>query len=150
MAVEDWQLDAVRDSLQRASDVGETRTRAALQNEVGIGAGDLQGVLDELRQRGELTETAPGEYETLTEELRAERAAARAPASAAEEEPPPRARAAAARLAAPPSADDEMVEVALSRGVAGALDEAALGKLIKAGLDESAEKQTGFRFEVAP
>lgn len=57
--------EAVAEELSRASDIGETRSRAQLQASIAIGAGDLEAVLNELREAGEASEVAPGEWEPV-------------------------------------------------------------------------------------
>jgi hypothetical protein len=54
----------VGDELTKAADLGETRSRAQRQEAVGIGAGDLDAVLDELRTSGRAVEEAPDEWTT--------------------------------------------------------------------------------------
>lgn len=171
MAAEEYQVALVRDALQRASDIGEQRSRAQLQQECGLGSGDLEAVLEELRGAGEATEVAPDAFEAMSEEVREARAAARADdedagaEEGADEEPEPHegrgpahlpslaeAERAAGRGApsaggAPPVAKRE---VRLTMGVAGALDEAALGQLVKAGIDEARGDGAVFILTVSP
>lgn len=170
MAAEEYQVTLVRDALQRASDIGEHRSRAQLQQECGLGSGDLDAVLEELRGAGEATEVAPDAFEAMSEEVREARAAARADEEdeGAEEgerddEPPPFTREAempslaeAERRAGrgAPSAGGATApatrEVRLTMGVAGALDEAALGQLVKAGIDEARGDRAVFILTVSP
>lgn len=162
MAAEEYQVALVRDALQRASDIGEQRSRAQLQEECGLGSGDLEAVLEELRGSGEATEVAPDAFEAMSEEVREARAAARADEGAGAEEgeheqPPPftreaelpslaEAERAAGRGApstggAPPPAEKR---VELPAGVAAALDVESLGRIVTAGVEEA--KAVGARF----
>lgn len=147
---EDWQVPAVLDVLRRARDVGETRSRSQLQDEVGIGAGDLEAALDALRTAGEVRNPTPDEFEaTGGVEGSDEPAPARSNESDAEAvregafgEPAPREDgpllpgfaseldAAARRLARAP----EDRETVLSRAMVESLDPEALGKLVLAGV----------------
>lgn len=156
---EDWQVQLVRDELVRAGDIGEQRSRADLQAAVGIGGGDLEAALDALRSEGAITEEAPDRWASVPAGVREARAAAVAADEEPEAEPAPAAGhvrvmgdaggleelslAEAERRAGrgAPSAGGrvpvESKRIELPFGVADALDEAALGKIVKAGLAEA-------------
>lgn len=147
MAAEDWQIVAVAESLKRASDVGETRSRAQLQEECGIGVGDLEAALDVVRERGGAWEVEPGVYSSGVEPVTdddepvpvvAEHALA--PAAPGGVALPGRPRPARA-----PAADPVRVEMPM--GVAGGMDAAALGSIVKAGIEEAQGSQRAFVFE---
>lgn len=160
---EDWQVQLVRDELARAGDIGEQRSRAQLQETCGLGAGDLDGALNTLREAGEATEEAPDAWAAMPEAVREARAAAAAPAAEpegdgglpvreaatrtrvagglAEEDLPSLAEAERAAGRGAPSAGgappEAVKRVELPLGVADALDEAALGKIVKAGIESA-------------
>lgn len=146
---EEFAVQMVREELERAGDTSErARTRAQLQAACGVGAGDLEASLDELRVAGLITEVAPGEYEWLSEELREERAGARGEAPAA---PEPESRE---RVTAIGSGNSRVefardAHVSMPRGVVAVLDGQALGALVKAGIENVADGET-FVFEVTP
>lgn len=152
MATADPTLKAmVLDDLRRAGDIGEGRSRAQLREAVGIGAGDLDRVLDELSANGDVTEAEPDRWEPAGDRWEPE------PAAAGEAELPGRPREEAEAPAAAPDVDEpfggggaEDKRVELSAGVAGMLDEATLGKIVKAGIDEAAGAGVAFEFVVLP
>jgi hypothetical protein len=158
---QDWQVQLVRDELARATDTGEQRSRAQLQQACGLGAGDLDAVLDALRTAGEATEEAPDAWAALSEDVRAARAAAAAAPAEPEADAdvdegedlpgaglPSLAEAERAAGRGAPSRGGMLAmaekKVELPWEVANALDEAGLGKMVKAGLD--AAKADGARF----
>lgn len=166
---QDWQVQLVRDELVRATDTGEQRSRAQLQESCGLGAGDLDAALEALRESGEASEVAPDAFEAYPEDVRAARASAAAEPPAAEpaaEEEPGDESGSVERMPAPLPAGLTLAEAeraagrgAPSRGgipaapekkielpweVANALDEAGLGKMVKAGID--AAKTDSARF----
>jgi hypothetical protein len=142
----------VVDELRRGSDAGDFRSRAQLQQACGVGAGDLGAILDSLRAEGVASELAPDEW-ALADSPAAGGEAAAVP-EVEEEEPgrpggqweppelPGRPRV--------PRVEGEESRVTLTQGVAGALDEQALGALVKAGIDEAKEASATFVFEVTP
>lgn len=146
-------VDLVRDVLRRATDVGEARSRAALQEEVGLGAGDLQGVLDVLFLAGEASEEAPDEIVAAPQ---GEPVPAREPAAAAPEpgpprpaEPQPRGPVSAFQAGSYREEYARESTVTMPRAMVDALEAPALGSLLKAGI-EAAEEGVPFVFEVTP
>jgi hypothetical protein len=141
----------VAGELMKAADLGETRSRAELQAAVGIGAGDLDRVLSELRMSGEATEDAPDEWTGAA-------TSTAAPATEHEERPAPVEDQDEPELPGRPRqpgstltpADDDDRRVELTMAVAQALDEATLGKLVKAGIDDAREAGVSFEFVVLP
>jgi hypothetical protein len=152
--VEDWQVDEVRDELMRATDAGETRTRADLQASCGIGASDMDAVLNTLRERSVASEVAPGEWELVADDVREARVAARAPAPATEEpEPEPAAGAIEPprlpREFEPPESPLPVTSaVRITTAMLDALDDASLGALVRAGVVGAGGQR--FTFEVLP
>jgi hypothetical protein len=147
MPAEKWAKDAVLNELAVARDASETRTFEDLRETIGIGHEDLQAAITELGDAAKLSEVAPSEYVLLDTN-----AAAREQAAAAVDEPGvsleeaeaqaggmPRTRAAARAAGAANS------RVVLPRSVAQSLDEAALGQIVKAGIDGA---EGDFSFEV--
>jgi hypothetical protein len=163
-ASEDVLKTMVIDELRRGSESGEGRSRSALREAVGVGAGDLDRILTELREAGEASEQAPDEWilaggsgveddepEPVEEpgvSLAEAEAAARSEAGHREE-----AAYAAATLPGRPrgqAAAAEVVRVQLDAAVAAVMESDALGKLVEAGIVKAAERQVGFVFEVTP
>lgn len=145
---EEFVVTMVREELERAGDTTERRrTRQQLQVACGVGSGDLEASLDELRAEGLVTEVAPGEWEWISEELREERAVARGEAPAAEPEERERVTAIESGSGRVEFARD--AHVSMPRGVVAVLDEQALGALVKAGIENVGEGET-FVFEVTP
>lgn len=146
MAAEDWQIVAVADALKRASDVGETRSRAALQEECGIGAGDLEETLDVLRDRNAAWEVTPGVYSSGVEPaVDDDDPATSTGAAEAVASPAPAAIPGRPRAAAPASV--EPVRVEMPMGVAGGMDAAALGSIVQSGIGQAKAEGRGFVFE---
>ncbi len=146
---EQFQKEQVLDELARSTDVGETRSRAQLQAACAIGAGDLDEVLRELHQGGLVSQVAPDEWEAagvgeLAATLHDEDAA-----------PPVRAapRADSRPVGLPPAAGHRSTvttaQVSMPRAVADVLDAAALGALLKAGIETTNAREV-FVFEVTP
>jgi hypothetical protein len=143
-------VELVGDELRRISDRGELASRAELQEAVGLGAGDLERALDSLRDRGLASEVEPDGYRYGEGEP--------SPAPAREVEEPGVSLAQAERAAAvvePPRrarARDESDEVLvqLPLAVAKALDAAALGGIVNAGIAEAEQDGVPFIFEVTP
>lgn len=151
MAVDPVMVELVRDEMRRVTDRGELASRAMLRDAVGIGAGDLQAALDALRDAGEASEVEPDGYRLGVEE--------EAPAPARVEEPEPGVSLAEAEAGAPRRQTAVQIgdyreeyssaQVTMPRAVADVLDAAALGALLKAGIDTAAAGET-FVFEVTP
>lgn len=150
----------LRDELVRATDIGEGRTRAALQAAAGIGQGDLEVALGWMREAGEITEVTPDVFELITaaeaserdalDAEEAERAAVEAgePMALPGSERPP-VGAQLAREARRPFADllaSQETTVKLTKAIAEVLDEETLGAIVKAGVAEAGERP--FRLEV--
>lgn len=166
MAADGTIVDLVRDELRRISDRGELASRQVLQEAVGVGAGDLQAALDVLRDAGEATEVEPDGYRLgVEEEAALDVPAAEAGWSGAPEPEPgvtlAEATAGGVGAAAPLGRRQTAVQigqyreeyssaqVTMPRAVADVLDAAALGALLKAGIDTAAAGET-FVFEVTP
>lgn len=158
MPAEAWALDAVRAEMEVAADTSETRSVAGLRETHGIGHDDLIAVLDQLRQEGLAIEAAPGEWRGPFMDEQADASPARTAArrEPREAEEPGMSLAQAERQAGALAVMErrepvgEEKRTTLSRGVAQALDAAALGALVKAGIDEAMEASVAFVFEVAP
>lgn len=142
---EPYGVGLLRDELSRATDIGESRTRVALREASGLGAGDLEVGLAWLREAGEITEVTPDGFELVVggEPLGGEDEGATSLPSgepmALPGAPPPGVRL--ARAAHRPFADlleTQRSTVKLTKGVAAALDAATIGALVKAGIEEAA------------
>lgn len=146
----------VGDELRRIADHGELASRSQLQEAVGIGAGDLELALGELRERGEASEVEPDRFGVpVSEEERdvegdGEGHVLPSPEQQREMLPDP--------LSAPGAKErgpgawriaSHGAQVSMPRAVAGVLDAEALGKLLKAGIETAAADVT-FVFEVTP
>lgn len=142
----------VRDELHRATDVGETGSRARLQAACALGAGDLEAALATLREAGEITEITPDVFELIpvgereerealdAEEAERARVEAGEPMALPGAERPP-AGAHLAREARRPFAEllaAQQSTVKLTKGVAAALNAETIGALVKAGIEEAA------------
>lgn len=150
MAQPDAVLDLVFDELERAAAMSETRSRAALQAACGLGAGDLNEALDALRSQGRITEEAPDEFVTLSED---DDAPARDLPPDADPPPPAAANTQRSgvpgpRAAAPQSRENKRVE--LTAAVATAIGPEGLGNLVTAGIKEASGAGVSFVFEVVP
>lgn len=158
MAVDVALKGLVRDELARASDIGEARSRTQLREACGIGSGDLEAILAELREEGVATEEAPDEYVLAREETPA---SPEVEAEAAAPEPEPSAderrrrrggrEADGSRVTAiGPEGRVEFgyANVTMPKGVLAVLDDEAVGKLVKAGVENAGDE--GFVFEVTP
>lgn len=146
--------------LTLAADSGEPAARASLQAELGVGGDELQSMLDELRAHGKAVEVTPGEWRGPLAE---DGAAEPQPVTVSAPEPEnqdelsdEQVRAWFARqdrepMAAPMPAVDMVsgATVRLTPAVADALDPEALGKLVKAGIDEAKAVGLPFILEVA-
>lgn len=129
----EWAVPLVESAL--AERIGQgTVAEATIQEEVGIGGGDLRATLDVLREGGKAVEEAPGEWRAPYEDE--ERAAAAPPTAPSipddgdEREhasPVPRRTRAAA------------VETKLTAGMAKALGPDALGQIVHAGIEDAGE-----------
>lgn len=150
MPAEGWAIDAVANELALARDGGEMRSVSALQEACGVGHEDLMAVLDVMRERGSAVEAAPGEWrQPFEDEV--------APPAAEDEPQAPEAPAGmslaeaerAAAVAAPAFTRAAVGEAtaSLPRAMADVLDAAAIGSLVKAGIDSCPVGQT-FVFEV--
>lgn len=148
MTAEAAAFEQVRNAIVVASEQGSTVEESDLREEFGIGHGDLTEVLNDLRDKGEAVNETPGEwrapYEDEREAFAAAEAAERREARAADdddeddEELPPAARAGSARVAPARTAviagDGEVV---LTKGVLNVMDDETIGKIVKAGVEES-------------
>lgn len=139
--------------LDRARDENRTVPLAELQEEVGVGHGDLQETLSALRERGEAVEGAPGEWRRPFDD---ELADAR-PVSAASDRSgrddldaiEERVRVRNGQPPAPrPRVTSESGECVLTVGVAQALGAEALGKLAAAGIEEAVAEGRAFVLRV--
>lgn len=144
-----------------AAEEGVAVSEAWLQDELGVGRTDLMRMLDTLREHGKAVEVAPGEWGQGDGPAAAEEAAV-APvvvqtadvdepeAGVALDDPRPTSFEGAQEYiaehlrSAPPAS-----HVRLSRGMVAALEPDALGKLIRAGIDDVGDGLV-FRFEVTP
>lgn len=147
----------VEDELRRISDRGELASRAVLREMVGLGAADLEQALDALREQGRASEVEPDGFRAGVEpepELPDVSGGSHSAADAEE------LRERAARWTPPPlkpgEADEPrmltyapVAQVTMPRAVAAVLDAEALGQLLKAGIDASAQ-DAPFIFEVTP
>jgi len=156
MAVEDWMVEGVRTELDRAVSLGETRSRAALQERCGIGAGDIGEVLEQLRSEDEAREVAPGEWEKVVgEEVPGDSVPTTAPGDELAEELPQvgsrieRAPDAPAPLPMPGTLWTGERAFMLSRPMVAALDAETLGKMIAAGVEAAGEHPFVLRVEPA-
>lgn len=145
-----------------AAETGETMTRARVQDEFQVGAGDADGMLSALREHGKAVEVAPGEWRGPTQD-ELDRAPAE-PERVVVDVPDENGDGA--------GTDDVMAQlqaggrgggwtgarvaqvlgeptVRLTRGIAEALDAEAVGKLVKAALDGLEEGEI-FVLEVTP
>lgn len=144
-----------------AKDSGEPASEALLQEECGLGHDDLHGVLDQLREHGMAEEVAPGEWQAPSD-----RVPARALEVEVPDEPDDRVEAARAAMRERDEMSSEVQRllgsraggssfagaptVRLTTAIANALDAEALGKLVKAGIDEATAHDQPFTLEVAP
>lgn len=135
-----------------ASEQGETCTTAALQDELGAGHDDLMGMLNTLREHGQAVEAAPGEWRGPMADEVDRVAAAEAPRVGvhiddgdAEQSPAATGSAFAVRG---PMVNGEAT-VRITRAIADALEDGALGALVKAGL-AGVEDGELFVMEVLP
>lgn len=143
MAVDAGLRTEVEAELARARDVSETRTLADLREATGAGHDDLTEVLDELREAGRISEVAPGEYLPFDSMAAAREGAAQRRQNGAAEVPEPGVSLREAESAR--AARTTVSRVVLPRAVAQSLDEAALGQIVKAGIDGA---DGDFTFEV--
>lgn len=134
-------VELVRDELRRRSDTGGLASRAELREAVGVGASDLEAVLDALRELGEASEVEPDGFSCGVQEP------APTGGAALDEEPEPMPPAERVRVAEFAGGFD--AQVMMPRAVANVLDAEALGKLLKAGIDTTPAEET-FTFEVTP
>ena len=159
MTAEAWALEEVSNVLRRLREQGEgVVTAERIRGEVGIGHEDLTDVLAELRERGEISEEAPGEWAVAGEddgEVGVSLSDAEANARAAMDRMDGKDRrrpAASGDSATPPFAGvprSGTVAGATTRltvGVADALDAETLGSLVKAGIEEA--KQAGVAYSL--
>lgn len=165
MSVDPVMVGLVRDEMRRVTDRGELASRAMLRDAVGIGAGDLQAVLDELRDHGEASEIEPDGYRLVADGQLAEEDAALAaevgprldaglPAHVTVEEAKEagwedRRPLSAVQVGGYREEYSGAAQVTMPRAVADVLDAAALGALLKAGIDTATPGET-FVFEVTP
>lgn len=137
-----------------ASESGETRTFAELQDTYGLGHEDLAAALDTLREHGKAVEAAPGEWRgPMADEL-----GSGPPAGAGEsadgagpvvvsvgegepedERPPARWLSESAQV---------QPTVRLTMAIADALEPQSLGALVKAGIEEARGDGVPFWLEV--
>jgi hypothetical protein len=152
MPAEGWAIDAVANELALARDAGEMRSVSALQEACGVGHEDLMAVLDVMRERGSAVEAAPGEWRQPFEDEVAPPAAEDAPQ--APEAPGGMSLAEAEMRTGPGRAGTVPARAlvgeataSLPRAMADVLDAAAIGALVKAGIESCPVGQT-FVFEV--
>lgn len=148
-------VDLVAGELTKAADLGETRSRAALQEAVGVGSGDLDRALDELRATGRASEVEPDGWTGAVEEDPEVPEPEPEPDALAELGPSEPLRHEGFSLPGRPRTgrvvlDDAEGEkrVELTAGVASALSAEVLGQLVKAGIDEAQAAGVSFVFEV--
>lgn len=151
----------VVDELKRGSDTGEGRSRQQLQEVAGVGAGDLETILADLRLTGTITEQAPDEIvmvdsEEAPDDDDSEDGVAPEPGvSLAEAERGAARRTRETRAIGAIGKGPNRVEfvreatVTMPRAMVDALEADALGKLLKAGIG-AADAAQAFVFEVTP
>lgn len=155
--------------LELAAERGETVTRAEVQEKYGAGAGDVDEMLNVLREHGKAFEVAPGEWRGPTlaelEEARAAvveppRVKVSVPDGDGDVDPDFAARAerlsdAITRRRLLGATGERVAMVAgeptvrLTRAIAAALDADALGKVVQAALDGLEDGEV-FVLEVTP
>lgn len=137
--------------LQIAGETGEPVSFATLQGELGVGHDDLSSILATLAEHGKAEEVAPGEWsapDTATLPAPADDGRVRVRVSESDEPDEPGAGAEAdefafGRVLSQPS-------VRLTMAIAAALDAAALGQIVKAGIEDAASRDEPFTMEVLP
>lgn len=143
-----------------ARETNDTLTEAVLMDELGCGHNDLTAMLDTLREHGKAVQESPGEWVAGDGEP-AQAESERVKVHLVENEPEGDDAAAIER--APVDALEPITpqwtglvppfitpaDVRLTRAMVAALDPAALGALIQAGL-EGVEDGAVFRIEVMP
>lgn len=147
-------VELVEDELRRASDVGELRSRAALQEALGMGSGDLDRALDALRDRGAVSEVEPDGFRLGVEEPPGvavpDRPGVPEPGvSLAEAEARAKPRPAGRAVRVGDVEFERVATVTMPRAMIAALDANALGALLIAGI-EAAPEGEAFVFEVTP
>lgn len=144
---EAWAIDGVREEIRRATSVGGPVSRSEIQEILGIGAGDLDAALTQLHEGGEIVQagadlfapsgaappTAPPEPTGAPPETPLP-GTPKPPPGAPEPEPAQVAEP-QVREAAPPPTDDAWRETVLSRAMVKSLEDAALGALVRAGVE---------------
>lgn len=151
MPVDTVLVDMVRDELRRISDTGALASRAQLREAVGLGAGDLEAALGELREAGEATEVEPDGYRLVSgpEELDTDEARA---ARAEEAEEAPARGDVVMRRTGPHTLEHDAadVTVTLTMKIAKAVGEQGLGNLVVAGIEEAEALGVPFVLEIQP
>lgn len=149
-------VSIIETELEQARDISQTRSLAELREATGAGHDDLMEALAELQDDGRVSEVAPGEYMRadtgVIEHVDVPPARRNGHADDVEEPGISLAEAERGRPAQPgryPARGGER-KTTLTRGVAAALDEESLGRLVKAGMDEAAAAGAIFVFEVTP
>lgn len=143
--------ETILNELAQARDVSETRSFAELREATGLGHEDLTSVLEAMNAGGDVREETPGEYVLMhDDDIGVERESEVDDPGVSLEEAERRAAAGpmTPRRARRGETETAPRKVSLTRGVAAALDAAALGALVKAGIDEAAEQNATFVFEV--
>lgn len=153
-----------------AADSGEPVAFAKLQEELGMGHGDLEAALDVLRAHGKASEVAPGEWSggeglSAVEADEGEPEPVRVSVGEGEGEAPATADEIAARAEALAARDGAPAEhlaqgwgsigaeptVRLTFAIASTLTAEVLGALVKAGIDDAATREDEtFVLEVVP
>jgi hypothetical protein len=147
MTAEPAAFDQVRGKLEERAVAGEAVTEAELREEFGIGHDDLTQVLQSLSNDGEAVHEAPGEWRApyADERERFARATGEegdgeaAEPEAAAAEAVERTAAGGLRRQAPvrPQVVAGDGEVVLTKGVLSVMDDETIGKIVKAGVEES-------------
>lgn len=136
-------------ALVNAREQGETVPEAKLREDFGLGHDDLRGILEQLAGRGMAQEVTPGDWESID----------------TREEEPVEADSGRVRVNVPEPGDEPEAQeeepfapepflmsqptVRLTVAIADALDAEALGKLVKAGIEDSADDEV-FVLEIVP
>jgi hypothetical protein len=142
--------------LTAAAERGESCSVGGLREEMDVGTAELSAMLDTLREHGKAVEEAPGEWRgPLMDEIDAAAPAAEPlrvvvnadvpEAREVEEIPIPRGRTEWTTMG---YEQGSQPTVRLTRAIAEALDADALGKLVKAGLEDVGDGV--FVLEVTP
>jgi hypothetical protein len=125
--------------LVRNSDLGHSTRVSEVQEELGVGHDDALAMLDQLRGRGMASEVAPDEWETGTSITQADEPVRVTVPEEIEEEP-------SGWQTGTVTADPALYgpQVRLTRSIADALSDEALGQIVKAGLGDVAPGEAFF------